>query len=102
MPALFSLGLHAALCAVSRLLPNERLLDFLNDIHALCRPERVSWRSKKSCGPTHGFRSIKGKPNCGTRVRIQTVGKFSLPPPAFQTPRQSCGGVILLSLAEQG
>ena len=43
MPALFSLDLHAALCAVNRrLLPNERLLAFLDDIYALCRPERVS------------------------------------------------------------
>ena len=45
MPALFSLGLHAALCAVNRrLLPNERLLAFLDDIYALCRlgaPRRV-------------------------------------------------------------
>ena len=43
MPAFFSLGLRAALCAVNRrLLPNERLLAFLDDIYALCRPERVS------------------------------------------------------------
>ena len=57
-----------------------------------------TWRSKKSCGPIHGFKSIKGKHNCGTgRVRLQAVGKLSLPPPVFRTPRQSCGGVIPLS-----
>ena len=67
MPALFSLDIHAASCAVNhRLLQTERLLTFLDDIHTICRPERVScmWRSKKSCGPIHGHRSIKGKHNC--------------------------------------
>ena len=43
MPVLFSLGLHVALCAVNRrLFPSERFLAFLDDICALCKPERVS------------------------------------------------------------
>ena len=42
MPALFSLGQHAALEAIAaELLPTERLCAFLDDIYVLCRPERV-------------------------------------------------------------
>ena len=43
MPALFALGLHQALVAVQAgLLPSERLLAFLDDIHVVCAPERVA------------------------------------------------------------
>ena len=42
MPALFSLGQHAALEAIAaELLPTERLCAFLDDIYVLCRPERI-------------------------------------------------------------
>ena len=58
MPTLFSFGIHGAFCAVNRrLLPTERLLAFLDDIHVICRPQRVSdvcGRSKKSCVPFTG------------------------------------------------
>ena len=49
MPLLFSFGLHRSLCAVSdRLLPTERLLAFLDDLHVICSPERVP---RLSCSP---------------------------------------------------
>ena len=42
MPLLFSLGQHQALEAVQRqLLPDKRLLAFLDDIHTVTSPERV-------------------------------------------------------------
>ena len=42
MPALFSLGQHAALEAIANeLLPTEKLMAFLDDVYLLCKPERV-------------------------------------------------------------
>ena len=42
MPALFALGQHNALVTVQfRLGPHERLFAFLDDIHVVCRPDRV-------------------------------------------------------------
>ena len=74
VPALFSLGLHAALCVVNRrLLPNERLLAFLDDIYALCGPERVS--------DVH----VALQEELWAHSCLQAVGKLSLPPPVFQT-----------------
>ena len=41
MPMLFSLGQHPALLATqARLLVNERVFAYLDDIYAVCRPER--------------------------------------------------------------
>ena len=41
MPMLFALGQHSALLAIqARLLVNERVFAYLDDIHAVCRPER--------------------------------------------------------------
>ena len=43
MPLLFSLGQHNALHAVQeRLLPNERLFAFLDDVYVVCLPDRVA------------------------------------------------------------
>ena len=43
MPALYALGQHRALVAVSdQLLPTERLLAFLDDLFVLCNPHRVA------------------------------------------------------------
>ena len=43
MPAMYALGQHKALVAVSeRLLPTERLLAFHDDLYVLCGPPRVS------------------------------------------------------------
>ena len=39
MPLLFSVGQHAALEAIQRKLPTEKLLAFLDDIHVVSRPE---------------------------------------------------------------
>ena len=42
MPLLFSLGQHNALHAVQeRLLPNERIFAFLDDVYVVCLPDRV-------------------------------------------------------------
>ena len=42
MPALFALGQHRALVAVrERLLPDEHLLAFHDDVYIVCRPDRV-------------------------------------------------------------
>ena len=89
MPALFSLGLHAVLCAVNRMLPNERLLAFLDDIYALCRLARVS----------DVFVALQEELWAHPRIQVlQAVGKLSLPRPHFR-PR---GGDPSLPLAEQG
>ena len=43
MPLLFSLGQHNALHVVQeRLLPNERIFAFLDDVHAVWLPDRVA------------------------------------------------------------
>ena len=43
MPALYALGQHRALqVAKAQLLPDELLVAFLDDVYALCAPERVS------------------------------------------------------------
>ena len=43
MPLLFSLGLHTSLKAISdRLLITEKIFAFLDDIHLVCRPNRVA------------------------------------------------------------
>ena len=43
MPLLFSLGQHNALHAVQeRLLPNERIFAFLDDVYVVCLPDRVA------------------------------------------------------------
>ena len=43
MPMLFSLGQHEALEAISgRLLPEERLFAYLDDLHVVCQPARVA------------------------------------------------------------
>ena len=42
MPMLYALGQHQALLAVqSQLLPNERLMAFHDDVHAVSVPERT-------------------------------------------------------------
>ena len=42
MPALYSLGQHAALKAVkSRLQDEEYPVAFLDDVYAICKPERT-------------------------------------------------------------
>ena len=42
MPALYSLGQHAALEAVKRRLqPQEELFAYLDDVYVLCKPERA-------------------------------------------------------------
>ena len=43
MPALFALGQHAALVAIqNHLLPTERLLAFLDDLHVVAAPHRIA------------------------------------------------------------
>ena len=72
MPALLSLGLHATLCSIAVCCQNERLLVFLDDIYALCRPERVSnvyVALQEELWAHSRIQVHQGKTNCG-RIRF--------------------------------
>ena len=65
MPALFSLGQHAALKAIANeLLPTEKLCAFLDDVYLLCKPARVKYLYERVAHHLHEHTGVslnKGK-----------------------------------------
>ena len=79
MLMLFSLGQHRALVAVqSKLLEDEKLFAFLDNVHVICRPSRVQGVPVVgNCPkPRKHQPSIWVKPNCG--IGIEPTGVASL------------------------
>ena len=96
MPPLFSLGQHNALVAMqARLREGERIFGFLDDVHIVTSPDRVSaiHAILHSCGDTHRFEPMTARPRCGTgRVIAPQVAMFwtELPVPLILSSPQ-CG-----------
>ena len=94
MPLLFSLGQHSALNAVtSRLEEGERLFAYLDDLHVMCDPRRVSevhsileeelWRHAR-------IRIHQGKTKMWNKGGFAPAGWEDLEARAHCCPRRNC------------